>query len=111
MTLSTIESAYPLSFRQEDAKALGEHLHHRHPVDLIGMKRVGISNFLRYFLYHDGVKEKFISNEEQHLFIPVDLNDLVERELYAFWTLTFKRVIDVVEDSELSQELKEKISL
>jgi DNA-binding winged helix-turn-helix (wHTH) protein len=111
MTLHSIESAYPLSFREEDAKALGEHLHHRHSVDLIGMKRVGISNFLRYFLYHDAVKETFISKEEDHLFIPVDLNDLVERELYAFWMLTFKRVIDVVEDSDLPKDLKQKISL
>jgi len=104
------EGAYPLSFRKEDTRILGEHLHRRHSVDLIGMKRVGISNFLRYFLYHQDLKETFISPSENHLFITVDLNDLVERELYAFWTLTFKRVIDSVEEADLPDELKQKVS-
>lgn len=110
MESAHIEAAYPLSFREVDAKLLGEHIRHRHSVDLVGMKRVGISNFLRYFLYHDQVKEKFISVDEKHLFIPVDLNDLVERELYAFWTLTFKRILDEVEKSGVSLQVQEKIA-
>jgi DNA-binding winged helix-turn-helix (wHTH) protein len=110
MVYQATESAYQLTFREEDTKVLGEHLHRRHSVDLIGMKRVGISNFLRYFLYHKDLKETFISPSENHLFISVDLNDLVERELYAFWTLTFKRVIDNVEEAELPSDLKQKIS-
>ncbi len=110
MVYQATESAYQLTFREDDAKALGEHLHRRHSVDLIGMKRVGISNFLRYFLYHKDLKETFISPSENHLLISVDLNDLVERELYAFWTLTFKRVIDSVEEADVSPELKQKIS-
>ncbi len=104
------ELAYPLTFREEDTKVFGEHLHRRHSVDLIGMKRVGISNFLRYFLYHKDLKATFISPSENHLFITVDLNDLVERELYAFWTLTFKRVIDSVEEADLPDQLKQKVS-
>ncbi len=110
MMYQGIEGAYPLTFRREDAKLLGEYLRQRHSVDLIGMKRVGISNFLRYFLYHKDLKKTFISSSENHLFISVDLNDLVERELYAFWTLTFKRVIDSVEDAEVSEDLKQKVS-
>jgi len=110
MNSQATERAYPLSFREIDAKVLGEQLLRRHSVDLIGMKRVGISNFLRYFLLHPEIKETFISQKENHLFISVDLNDLVEREIYAFWTLTFKRVIDSVEDADLPLELKKKVS-
>ncbi|HVZ58410.1 MAG TPA: helix-turn-helix domain-containing protein [Patescibacteria group bacterium] len=110
MEIGTSEIAYPLTFRRQEAQALGEHLHHRHSVDLVGMKRVGISNFLRYFLYHPQVKPAFISKDEKHLFIRVDLNDLVERELYAFWMLTFKRIIDEVERSHLPTSIQQKVA-
>lgn len=110
MESGNVESLYPLTFRENEAKLLGEHLRHRHSVDLVGMKRVGISNFLRYFLHHSQVKEIFISPEEKHFFIPVDLNDLVERELYPFWTLTFKRILDEVEKSQFPAELQQRIA-
>lgn len=103
------ELTYPISFRNNDASILGAHLLHRHNVNLIGMKRVGISNFLRFFLYRPDIVTEYISKEERHLFIPVDLNDLVEREVYPFWVLTFKRIIDTVERSELPGVDKEKL--
>ena len=109
MDHSIIEISYPLSFREKDAKALGEHLRHRHSVDLIGMKRVGISNFLRFFLYRPEVVSTYISREQSHLFIPVDLNDLVEREIYPFWSLTLKRIVDAVNASHLPGVNKRKI--
>lgn len=110
MLTAVIESTYPVSFRKEDTNTLREHLRRRHSVDLIGMKRVGISNFLRFFLYHQDVKKTLAGTDENHLFIPVDLNDLIEREIYAFWMLTFKRVLDTVEDTALPQEIKRRIS-
>ena len=103
------ELTYPLSFRSTDAKTLGAHLLHRHNVNLIGMKRVGISNFLRFFLYRPDIVSTYISSKEKHLFIPVDLNDLIEREVYPFWTLTLKRIIDTVERSELPGVDKKKL--
>ncbi|MBI4084721.1 MAG: helix-turn-helix domain-containing protein [Candidatus Levybacteria bacterium] len=109
MDNSIIEITYPLSFREKDAKALGEHLRHRHSVDLIGMKRVGISNFLRFFLYRPEVVSTYISTEQEHLFIPVDLNDLVEREIYPFWSLTLKRIVDIVNVSHLPGVNKRKV--
>ncbi|MBI4096883.1 MAG: helix-turn-helix domain-containing protein [Candidatus Levybacteria bacterium] len=109
MDISIIEVTYPLSFRERDAKILGEHLRHRHSVDLIGMKRVGISNFLRYFLYRPEIVTNYISTEQKHLFIPVDLNDLVEREIYPFWSLTLKRIVDIVNASHLPGVNKRKI--
>ncbi|MCR4324374.1 MAG: helix-turn-helix domain-containing protein [Candidatus Curtissbacteria bacterium] len=105
-----IEGKYPLSFREEDAKELGEHLRLRHSVELVGAKRVGIGNFLRFFLYREGVVEKYINHGESHLFVPVDLNDLVEIDLFAFWVLSFKRLADVAENSNISAEVKKKIS-
>lgn len=89
-----IEKQYPLTFRKDTAGELGHHLKNRHNVVLVGMKRVGISNFLRFFLYRKDVVHTYISKTEEHIFIPVDLNDLVEREIYPFWILTFKRIVD-----------------
>lgn len=97
MTNIVSESSYDLKFRSADAKKLGEHLRLRHSVELIGMKRVGISNFLRFFLYHQGITNTYINHGEKHLFVPVDLNDLVQLKISAFWILVFKRLVDSVE--------------
>lgn len=104
-----IEVDYPIAFRENDARRLGLHLLNRHSVVLIGMKRVGISNFLRFFLYHKGIVKTYIDQKQNHLFIPVDLNDLVEKEIFPFWVLTFKRIVDAVEKSSLDDHLKKHI--
>ncbi len=104
------EVVYPLSFRKKDAEILGLHIKNRHSVVLVGMKRVGISNFLRFFLYRDGVVKKYINDSKKHIFIPIDLNDLVERELYPFWVLTLKRIEDAIKSSdEISPESKKYV--
>src|SRR3989344_9466676 len=108
MVNTIIEALYPISFRQEDASTLGQHLKNRNSVVLIGMKRVGISNFLRFFLNHKEIAKKYIDGNS-HLFIPVDLNDLVEREVFPFWILTLKRIYDSVEASNIRQETKEYV--
>ncbi|MCL5970374.1 MAG: helix-turn-helix domain-containing protein [Patescibacteria group bacterium] len=104
-----LEAKYPISFRKEDAKKLGEYLKNRNSVVLIGMKRVGINNFLRFFLNHKSIKSKLIEDQNKHLFITVDLNDLIERELYPFWILTLKRISDSIENSDLNEKIKEEI--
>lgn len=109
MNYSILEAEYPLSFREEDAKILGAHIRNRHSVILIGMKRVGINNFLRFFLYHKGIIKAYVDDSKKHLFIPVDLFDLVEREVFPFWTLTFKRIADSVNKSDLSDATKKHI--
>jgi len=103
------EASYPISFRRSDALMLGEHLKNHNNVVLIGMKRVGISNFLRFFLNHERIAAKYIADNGSHLFIPVDLNDLVECEVFPFWILTLKRIFDSVEDSVLKEQTKEYI--
>lgn len=110
MHAPVLEASYPIDFEQEDARKLGEYLRQRQCVDIVGMKRVGISNFLRFFLRHKDIIPTYISKKDDHLFIPVDLNDLVEQEIYPFWTLTLKRILDATEQSHLSPSVKQKIS-
>jgi DNA-binding winged helix-turn-helix (wHTH) protein len=109
MDSRTIETIYPISFRQKDAAALGKYLKNRDSVVLMGMKRVGISNFLRFFLNHEKVTKTYIADGNLHLFIPVDLNDLVEREVFPFWILTLKRIVDAVEKGPLKEEARRYI--
>jgi DNA-binding winged helix-turn-helix (wHTH) protein len=104
------EASYPLSFRKDEAQKLGEYIKQRQSVNLVGMKRVGISNFLRFFLNHNEIVKTYISSDQKHLFIPVDLNDLIEREIYPFWTLVLKRIVDASENSKLPDETKKKIN-
>lgn len=103
-----IEAAYSVKFRSAIAAKLGAQLKNRHSVVLIGMKRVGISNFLRFFLYQSEVAKTYIDSKP-HLFIRVDLNDLVELSIFAFWMLTLKRIADAVEDSNLDSSIKRYI--
>ena len=99
------EYYYPSGFRNQNFLSLIEDIKLHHSVELIGMKRVGINNFLRYFLIK---KSKFL--DEKYLIIMVDLNNLFEREVFAFWRLTLKRISDVVKNSSLPIEVKEKIT-
>ena len=108
MNSHVIEVNYPFNFREDETKKLANAINNRRNVVLTGMKRVGISNFLRYFLYHPGISEKYLKSDK-HFFIPVDLNDLVEREIYPFWVLTFKRVSDSVEASNLPPEIQKQV--
>jgi DNA-binding winged helix-turn-helix (wHTH) protein len=99
----------PLIFRYEDAKELGNHLSNHHSVVLLGIKRVGISIFLRFFTNREDVVKNYINDSKKHLFIPVNLIDLVECELAPFWTLTLKRIVDAVESSAINEEVKKDI--
>ena len=109
MAQNIIEENYPLTFRQENAKELGKHLKNRHGVVLVGMKKVGISNFLRFFLGNKDIPGTYIKDYKKHLFIPVDLNDLVECEIAPFWTLTLKRIVDSIENYPIDDKIKDKI--
>lgn len=109
MKTTILEAEYPIAFRKEDAEKLGQLLKNRRSVVLVGMKRVGISNFLRFFLNHKEIKEHYIK-DSNHLFITVDLNDLVEREIFPFWILTFKRISDFVDENIENNEIKKRVS-
>lgn len=104
-----LETLYPLYFRKAQSLQLGHEIKNRHSVVLVGMKRVGISNFLRFFLYHLKIQEAFVGDSKKHLFIPVDLNDMVEREIFPFWILTFKRLVDTINLTDLPTETKQEV--
>lgn len=110
MDNSLTETLYPLPFRKSESQTLGDHLNHRHSVELVGIKRVGISNFLRFFLNRKEVIKTHVSKTQKHLFIPVDLNNLIEREIFPFWRLTFKRIVDSVENFPFEEKAKKKIA-
>lgn len=110
MNVKVLEELYPVNFRSEDSEKLGMLLENRRSVVLVGMKRVGISNFLRFFLNHRDVTNKYLKDASKNIFITVDLNDLVEREIFPFWILTFKRISDYVDESIKDTEIKRKIS-
>ena len=109
MQESPIIAKFPLIFRYEDAKELGDQLSSHHSVVLIGIKRVGISNFLRFFINRKDVIENYVNDSKKHLFIPINLIDLVECEIAPFWTLTLKRIVDAVENSQATEEVKKEI--
>ena len=103
-------ASYPIFFRKTDAGDLGQHIRHKHSVVLLGIKRVGISNFLNFFIGNREVQDTYVKGRSKHFFIPVDLNDLVESEIQPFWTLTLKRIVDAVEASSMNSEVKKEIS-
>lgn len=111
MESAVIESEYPITFRQDDADELGRCLKLRSSMEIIGMKRVGISNFLRFFLSHKNIPDEYIKDNKNHLLVAIDLNDLVEREIFPFWTLTLKRIADSVDQSAAPAEIKKRIQL
>lgn len=109
MENNVVEAQYPIDFRQDDANILGKQIKARQSVILIGMKRVGISNFLRFFIHHEESQRTYVDKSMKHLFVSIDLNDLVELDIQSFWILTFKRIIDSLERSKLSLDIKKKI--
>jgi hypothetical protein len=108
MEFEVIEQTYPDSFRSDITKELADHINKRRSVVFIGMLRVGISNFLRFFLYHKQLRKK-IASGNKHLFVAIDLNDLIERTIPSFWVLTLKRILDAVESGDFAPKTKKYI--
>lgn len=108
--MSIIETQYPIDFREKEAKELGSHLRRRQSINIVGLKRIGISGFLRFFMYHKDIIKTYIGDNREHLFIPIDLNDLIELEIYPFWVLTLKRIVDAGEKSKIPTPIKDKLA-
>jgi len=102
------ESDYPITFREDDAKELGKCIKIHHSALLVGMKRVGINNFLRFFLNHKDIEKTYIKNGGNNLFVQIDLNDLIERDIFPFWILVLKRLVDTIENSKLPEKTKKE---
>lgn len=104
--IRTVESQYPNKFRSDATAAIVAALSKNLSLELVGMKRVGISNYLRFLLSHKTKLKEF----RDFTFIPIDLNDLVEQEILPFWRLTLKRLTDSAMQMNINEELKENIS-
>ncbi len=68
MDSQVVEASYPITFREKLSKELGSHIKNRNSVVLIGMKRVGISNFLRFF-YTTKIFKKNILGTQQNIYL------------------------------------------
>ncbi len=99
------DGMYPLSFRSADVKYFDQHIARHHSMQLVGMKRVGINNLIRHFFAHSNYPAN-----QRYLFVLVDLNNLVEREIFPFWQLTLKRIFDAVRDSQLPITIEKKVT-
>jgi hypothetical protein len=94
-----------IKYRHEDLDFLREHIAHHHSVELVGMRRVGINNFLRtFFDMHQ------FGKTDRQMYIFIDLNNLVEREAFPFWQLTLKRISDAVRDVVSEPKLRREIT-
>ncbi len=100
------ETKYPATFRQLDVSHLRRHLQNKDSIVFVGMKRVGISNFLRFLLHQPTAHQQAF--EKRDFVVFVDLNDLVECTPAAFWILLLKRLVDSMETTSFSQELQER---
>src|SRR3990167_5606074 len=92
------EAKFPKSFRRTDSKALAGQLNNHHSVVITGMKRVGVSVYLKFFVTHYQKSDQF--------FVYVDLNDLAELTPTAFWTLVLTRLVDNLQKSSLPETTK-----
>lgn len=93
------------TYRKDDVAFLMEHVRHNHSIELVGMRRVGINNFLRhFFLLHQYGKT------DKQMYIFIDLNNLVEREAFPFWQLTLKRISDAVRDLVTDPALRREMA-
>lgn len=88
------EASYPLSFRTKETADILKILGQRQSFTLVGMKRVGVSNFLRFIAFNPKIQEKLGSRQDT-LFVYLDANDLTEIEPNLFWLLLLKRLKDV----------------
>lgn len=96
-----IENSYQENFRKNEIKELTSQLDFRRSVIIMGMKRVGISYFLKYFVNN-------VTRTKNHIYVSVDLNELFEKSLLAFWRLTLKRFVDQIKASVNEDNLKKE---
>jgi hypothetical protein len=86
------------NFRKKEAEFLAKQLENHHSVVVTGMKRVGISVFVKFFITHYQQSDQF--------FVYVDLNNLVELTPTAFWILVLTRLVDNLQKINLPELAK-----
>lgn len=89
----TPEVSYPATFRKHETDEVLSLLASKQSLTLVGMKRVGVSNFLRFLANHPEVNKPSKGSRER-LFVYLDANDLTEISLRQYWLLLLKRLVD-----------------
>ncbi|MBW7953869.1 MAG: helix-turn-helix domain-containing protein [Candidatus Dojkabacteria bacterium] len=97
------ESDFPDFYRERDISIIADLITNNESFELVGMKRVGIASLLKFLLEKKSIQTRL---KNTRIIVGIDLNDLVELELLAFWRLTLKRILDRLEDHE-DKSLKE----
>jgi hypothetical protein len=110
MLTKYIEEKLPSPFRKQEIKDLLNLLCKGNSVEIVGIKKIGISSFLKFFLINSGVSKLLRSKIKDIFLIPVDMTDLADRSPLAFWRLTFKRILDQIEQLNISPNLKEQLN-
>lgn len=104
------EASYPLSYREKDSAALASLIKRHESVCLVAMKKVGISNFVRYFFYHPSIKKRYFGNKKnKYLFVFSDLNNLLEITKKSFWMFILKRFYEQIKRSDFEMKIKKEI--
>lgn len=105
------EAAYPITYREKDAAAVCDLIKKQESVCVVGMKRVGISNFLRFLAFNAGAKEKYFGKDkEKFLFVITDANDLVEVSPKTFWLMLFTRLVEATNTNIRDEQLKKSVN-
>lgn len=87
----TPEARLPLTFRKQEVSDVLKLLENQ-SLTLVGMKRVGVSHFLRFLTYHPALRK---NSKKPQIIIYLDTNDLVELSGRQFWLLLLKRLYDI----------------
>ncbi|MBD3363163.1 hypothetical protein GF362_05570 [Candidatus Dojkabacteria bacterium] len=107
-----IESKYSKNYRSDIAKRLTKLIKNRHAIELIGMKRVGIANFLRFYLYNENCRKHYFGESSSKLFIPIDFAELVERKQIYVWISILQRILDqVISSEQIPADIKKEVTM
>lgn len=87
------ETSYPLSFRKQATDDVLQVLSQHQSLTIVGMKRVGVSNFLRFITFNPKIHDR-LQNGKLSSFIYLDTNDLASINIEQFWLLLLKRLVD-----------------
>ena len=105
------EASYPISYRENDTAAICDLIKKQESVCVVGMKRVGISNFLRFLAFNEAVKNKYLRDEgKKFLFVTTDANDLITISPKSFWIMLLTRLIEAATKDPILKETKKVLS-
>lgn len=105
------EASYPANYREKNTQAICGLIKKQESVCVVGMKRVGISNFLRFLAFNPKVKEKYFGEEKgKFLFVVTDANDLIEVSSKAFWVMLLARLTEAAKEDTIDEKTRKTLA-